>query len=73
MSVMDIVLVGFGVVYKLFLAMMGKTLQKIITNSYFVKKKYSFNCSRHFYHLPLCGKKLENFKNDMRANPPFDP
>jgi len=35
---MDTVFVGFGVVYKLFEAMMGRTFQKFIRNSHFVEK-----------------------------------
>jgi len=53
--------------------MMGKTLQKFITNSHFVEKNIvsiALIISITFLYV---GKKLENFSNVMRANPPFSP
>jgi len=38
MSMMDSDFVGYGVVYRIYWAMMHRTLQKFLANSYFVKK-----------------------------------
>ena len=70
-SVMDIVFAGFGVVYRLLYAMMGRTLQKFITNSHFVGNNI-ISIALAISITCLCvGKKLENFSSDMKANLPI--
>jgi len=52
--------------------MMGITLQKFLTNSHFLEKNIVSIALTISITCLYVEKKLENFSNDMRANPLFN-
>jgi len=68
---MDSDFVGFLVGYRLYWVMMHWTLQKFISNLYFVQKNIISIALIVFYTCTTIGKKLKKFSNYVRSNSYF--